>query len=66
MTNNSNLETITACPHCYAKKPGPPRNFLACEPNKPGVVICKVHGEMPITDELRNGPKFYFSHYEQP
>lgn len=66
MTNNLNSESITACPYCYAKDPNTPTHFLDYDPNKPSVVICDVHGEMPITDELMNGPQFCFSHYEEP
>ena len=65
---NNNLEPsfITACPYCYAKNPKSPTHFLEYDPNKLGVVICDIHGEMPITNKLRNGPRFYFSHYEEP
>ena len=66
MGNNLKSDFITACPYCYAKDPNPPTHFLDYDPNKPGVVICDVHGEMPITDEISNGPRFYFSHYEEP
>lgn len=67
MINDSRSEFITACPYCYAKNPKAPHNFLAYDPDKPGVVICeKIHGEMPITEEILDGPKFYFSHYEEP
>lgn len=59
-------KSLTACPFCYAKNPKGPHSFLAYDPDRPGIVICEVHGEMPITEELLNGPKFYFSHYEEP
>ena len=66
MVNKSNSESITACPRCYAENPNPPHNFLAYDPGNPRRVTCKVHGEMPITEEILNGPKFSFSHYEEP
>ena len=67
MEKNSKPEIIIACPRCYAKNPKGPHNFLAYDPNKPGIVICEeVHGEMPINEEILNGPKFYFSHCELP
>ena len=65
MTNNLKSDYITACPYCYAKNSNPPTHFLEYDPDKPGIVICDIHGEMPITDEISNGPKFYFSHYEE-
>lgn len=63
MVNNLNSETITACPRCYAKNPNPPTHFLAYDSDRPSVVICDVHGEMPIATK---GPQFHFSHYEEP
>ena len=62
MVNNLKPESITACPYCCAKDPNPPIHFLDYDPDRPGVVICDVHGEMPITTK---GPQFYFSHYEE-
>ena len=67
MINDLKPDFITVCPHCYAKNPNAPHSFLAHDPDKPGVVICEeVHGEMLITEEILNAPKFYFSHYEEP
>jgi hypothetical protein len=56
---------ITACPYCYAKNPNGQPNFLEYDPEKPGIVICQACGEMKA-EEVLEGPKFYFTHYEEP
>lgn len=67
MANNSNHESITVCPYCYAKNPDRPHSFLAYDKNRPDIVVCPMCGEIPLTDMvLKDAPKVYFSHYEEP
>ncbi|MCK4819807.1 hypothetical protein KA005_28845 [bacterium] len=63
MSTEKETEYIIACPYCPDEVP---HNFLECDPKEPDIVICAVHGRMKINQDILNGPRFCFSHYEMP